>query len=101
MAFKFDDFSDSSSTSKAAVRIACPLGDKCDHADVEECDAYRQHLLEVEHKKTCKNCQHFDEPARGFPPHALYKGLSPAEYLLKSRGINVPVVEGNSPKSSN
>ena len=101
MAFKLDEYQKSSSSSRAAVRIACPLGDKCIHSGVEECDAYRQHLLEVEHKKTCKNCQHFDEPARGFPFHALYKGLSPAEYLLKSRGINVSVADGAGTKPSN
>ena len=85
MTYKYEDFSDSNSTKE--TRIPCPLGEKCTHQSIEECDAYRQSLLEEEHKKKCgPNCEHFRNPEKGIPATARYQGLSPAEFLLKSRG---------------
>jgi hypothetical protein len=83
--YKFEDFPEGGSSRE--VRIACPLGNKCNHKSVDECDAYRQQLLEEEHKKKCgPNCEHFRNPAKGIPETARYQGMNPAEFLLKSRG---------------
>jgi len=86
--FKFEDFLEKGAPSSKEVRLPCPLGDKCNHNSVEECDAYRQSLLEEEHKKKCgPNCEHFHNPVKGIPVMARYEGLSPAQFLLKSRGM--------------
>ncbi len=86
MALTYQDFKDNKSSKE--IRIVCPLGDECKHSSVSECDAYRQSLLEEEHKRTCgSNCAHLHSPEKGIPVQARYQSLSPAEYLLKSRGI--------------
>jgi hypothetical protein len=86
MSHRFEDFAESNSAKE--VRIACPLGDKCTHATVEECDVYRQKLLEEEHKNKCgPNCEHFRNPVKGIPATARHQGMNPAEFLLKSRGL--------------
>jgi hypothetical protein len=75
--------------SSKEVRLPCPLGDKCSHPSSKECDQYRQQLLEEEHKRTCKlgkNCKHFFYD-KGVPEYAHYYGESPADYLLRTRGL--------------
>jgi len=48
----------------------------------------RQSLLEEEHKNKCgPNCEHFRNAEKGIPVLARYQAMSPAEFLLKSRGM--------------
>lgn len=83
---KFVDKSESDAV--AVRRIPCPLGDKCEHKTVDECDQYRQQLLEEEHRKTCgPDCTHFGSPTRGIPDYGRHRGESPAEYLKRTRGV--------------
>jgi hypothetical protein len=73
------------------VRRPCLLGAFCTHKSTAECDAYRQQVAMEEHKKGCahialgKPCTHFAVD-RGIPEHAKFRGMSPAEYLIWSRG---------------
>lgn len=81
-------FEDSENDSVVVRRIPCPLGDQCPHKTVDECDQYRQQLLEKEHKEKCgPDCRHFGFHARGIPDHARHRGESPAEYLKRTRGV--------------
>lgn len=94
MSYKFDEFPEST-VDERRVGPPCAKGDACDHASVEECDKHRQSLLEAEHKKTCKHieagqpCTHFGSAVRAgaIPNTARYQGMSPAEYVLWSRGL--------------
>lgn len=87
MSIKIEDIIKTGETSDekpSKPRFVCKL-EGCNHPTESIC---KQRTLEFEHKKDCPlgaRCNHFGS-VRGFPEHALYKGLSPAEYLLMTRG---------------
>lgn len=87
MKYRFEDFT-KEHDEIVEVRIPCPLGENCKHTTVDECDQYRQQLLEEEHKKNCgPDCAHFNNPVKGVPFTARYTGEGPADFLKRTRGV--------------
>ena len=90
MSFQFEnDFVNRKEEEVVVRQIPCALGDKCAHATVDECDQYRQTLLQEEHRKNCsdgENCEHF-HPVKGIPTSARWRGEQPADFLKRTRGI--------------